>query len=267
MAASEGVDLEWAIVEVLNGTKPSRAYSEKIKKQASKCVEHIKKFAGPAAVKAWHSDDASNPTGKAIFAKPEPKTDIILKIGPKVYFVSVKMEGGVQLASGQGSSTAELFEAAASQIKSPSKSKVLNSIIKELRNLPTRMLSASNQKRVMSEGSDKVIKEFIKGGKIITDKSYDFWLKNNKQQLMAALLDYLEKDLDFKSALLKESMSGNITLKQYKGAPADSLISPKGFHIINDSYVKSIFNKVKFDIRGKSRSGITGIAFRIDLRQ
>ena len=80
------------------------------------------------------------------------------------------------------------------------------------------------------------------------------------------LLQYLDKDVDFKLALIKESMSGEITLKNSKGASADSIISPKGFFIIDDSYVKSIFSKIKFDIRGKSRSGITGIAFRIDLK-
>ena len=266
MAASEGVDLEWAIVETLNGTPMSRNYSDKINKQAQQCIEHIRKFAGRSNIIAWHSDDTKNPVGKAISANPEPKTDIILKIGAKIYYVSVKMAGGVQLASGQGNSTADLFEAAASQIKNANKSKVLKSIIKELRVLPTRMLSQSNLSRIKSEASEKVIAEFIKGGKIITDKSYDLWLKNNKPKLLNDLLQYLDKDVDFKLALIKESMSGEITLKNSKGASADSIISPKGFFIIDDSYVKSIFNKIKFDIRGKSRSGITGIAFRIDLK-
>lgn len=266
MAASEGVDLEWAIVEILNGTTMSRNYSDKIKKQAQQCIEHIHKFAGRSPIIAWHSDDPKNPVGKAISANPEPKTDIILKIGSKVYYVSVKMAGGVQLASGQGKSTADLFEAAASKIKNANKSKVLKSIITELRVLPTRMLSQSNLARVKSEASDKVIAEFIKGGKIITDKSYDLWLKNNKPKLLNDLLQYLDKDVDFKLALIKESMTGEITLKNSKGASADSIISPTGFFIIDDSYVKSVFNKIKFDIRGKSRSGITGIAFRIDLK-
>ena len=37
------------------------------------------------------------------------------------YFFSVKMEGGIQLASGQGASTAELFRSAADSIKNSSK--------------------------------------------------------------------------------------------------------------------------------------------------
>ena len=76
----------------------------------------------------------------------------------------------------------------------------------------------------------------------------------------------LNKDKDFLKALLRESVTGEISLKSYRGAVADSIISPKGFYLVNDAYITSIMPKVKFDIRGKSRSGITGVAFRIDLK-
>ena len=52
----------------------------------------------------------------------------------KKYFVSVKMEGPIQLASGQGQSTAELFEAASDNL-SGKDSIVLKSIIKSLRTI------------------------------------------------------------------------------------------------------------------------------------
>lgn len=273
MAASQGVDLEWAIVEYTNiqhnnKLKLSRDYSDSIKQQAKKCVEHINRLAPGKTIQAWHSDDSSNPLGRSISAKPEPKTDILLKVGtnPNLYYTSVKMEGAVQLASGQGSSTAELFEAAASQLKNAKKSKVLQSIIEQLRSMPTRLLAESNVARIKQEGKTKVIDEFIKNGKVITDKSYDYWLENNKPALMDALLDFVDEDKEFKTALLFESLTGRNTLSQFPGAVANSIISPKGFYVINDAYVSSIFNKVKFDIRGKSRGGITGVAFRIDLR-
>ena len=271
MAASEGVDLEWAIAEkiqIKNNkiNKYSRTFSANILGQADKCVEHIYKFAGSKKVEAWHSDDGTNPFGVAISAKPEPKTDLVLKIGTKVYSVSVKMAGGVQLASGQGSSTAELFEAAAKQVPSAAKSKVLMSIIKELKTMPTRLLSESNKKRILDEASEKVINEFIKKGKIIKDKSYENWMKENKELLMQSLLKFIDSDKDYANALLYEAMTGKISLAQYKGAVADSIISPKGFYIIDKKYVESVKNKIKFDVRGKSRSGITGLAFRIDLR-
>lgn len=271
MAASQGVDLEWAIVEniqIKNNKikKYSRPFSTTILNQADDCVRHIYKFAASKKVEAWHSDDASNPFGVAISAKPEPKTDIVLKIGTKVYSVSVKMAGAVQLASGQGASTADLFAAAAKKVPSTQKSKILASIIQELKTMPTRLLSESNKKRIMGEASDKIIKEFIKGGKIIKDKSYEYWMKENKELLMESLLKYINSDKEYANALLYEAMTGEISLARYKGAVADSIISPKGFHIIDMKYVESVKNKVKFDIRGKSRSGITGLAFRIDLR-
>jgi len=271
MAASEGVDLEFCIVEkiqIKNNkiTKFSRNYSNKILQQADKCVSHIMTFAGKNKVEAWHSDDKTNPFGVSISAKPEPKTDVVFKIGNKVYSTSIKMAGGVQLASGQGKSTAELFEAAGMHIPNATKSKVLVSIIKELKTLPTRLLSESNLPRIKQEASAKVISEFIKGGKIIQDKSYEYWIANNKLKLMESLIKFIEEDEDFTTALLYEAMTGELSLKQYKGAVADSILSPKGFYEIDGQYVESIKNKVKFDVRGKSRSGITGLAFRIDLR-
>lgn len=272
MAASEGVDLEWCIVEKIqiknNKIKSfTRRYSSTILDQAEKCVNHVYDFAGRnASVDAWHSDDRTNPFGVAISAKPEPKTDVVFKISNKVYATSVKMAGGVQLASGQGASTAELFDAAAQHIPNRKKSEVLSSIINELKTMPTRLLSEDNKQRILKEAKPKVIQEFIKNGKIIQDKSYEYWIKNNKEFLMESLLNYIEADEDFMMALLYEAMTGEISLKQYKGAVADSIISPKGFYIIDGPYVNSIMDKVKFDVRGKSRSGITGLAFRIDLR-
>jgi hypothetical protein len=271
MAASQGVDLEFCIVEKIqmrNGKlkKFSRPFSSEILRQGEDCVEHIMTFAKRAKVDAWHSDDSTNPFGVAIYAKPEPKTDIVLKIATKIYSVSVKMAGPVQLASGQGSSTAELFEAAASRIPTAAKSKVLKSIIKELRTLPTRLLSESNKQRILQEAKPKIIQEFIKSNKIIQDKSYEYWLSHNKELLMESLLKYLKQDNEFMMSLLYEAATGELSLAQFTGAVADSIISPKGFYVINDQYIKSIIPKVKFDIRGKSRSGITGVAFRIDLR-
>lgn len=271
MAASEGVDLEWCIVEkiqIKNGKLKqfTRPYSSKILSQAEDCVEHVYRFAKQSSVEAWHSDDRTNPFGVAISAKPEPKTDVVFKIGNTVYSTSIKMAGAVQLASGQGSSTAELFEAAAKHLSNKKEGKVLESIIKELKNMPTRLLSETNKQRILKEASPKVINEFLKDGKIIKDKSYEYWLANNKEMLMTSLLQYVEEDADFTTALLYEALTGELSLKQYRGAVADSILSPKGFYEIDGHYVDSIKSKVKFDIRGKSRSGITGVAFRIDLK-
>lgn len=264
MAASEGVDLEWAIVETARRQKSTRNYSPKIKAQADKCVAHIVKAIGNK-FEIYHSDEDVPGIG-SIFAKPEPKTDIVIIAKGKKYFVSVKMEGGIQLASGQGASTAELFEAAAAGLKNTRSATVLKSIVKSLKTMPTRLLSESNFQRIMEEGNEKVISEFIKKGKIIQDKSYEYWLENNKPQLMAALLKFVENNDDFFDALIYEAMTGEKTLKKFKGAVANSIISPSGFSMIDDKYVRKIKPKIKMDLRAKSRGGISSVAFRIETK-
>jgi len=264
MAASEGVDLEWAIVDMARRQKPSRNYSPKIKTQATKCVEHIVKSLGNK-FEIYHSDENVQGIG-SIFAKPEPKTDVVIFVAGKKYFVSVKMEGGIQLASGQGASTAELFEAAASDLTDAKSVTVLKSIIKSLKTMPTRLLSQSNFDRIMEEGNDKVITEFIKKGKIIQDKSYEHWLENNKPQLMAALLKFIKSNDKFYDALIYEAMTGKKTLSKYRGAVANSIISPSGFHMIDKKYVDKIKPKIKMDLRAKSRGGISSVAFRIETK-
>jgi rubrerythrin len=270
MAASEGVDLEWAIVEMSKirmgkQRKVKKIYSAKIKKQAQECVEHLFKKIGDE-FDIYHSDEKIPWIGKSIFAKPEPKTDIVIAKGNKKYYVSVKMAGGIQLASGQGASTAELFQAAADALTNTTQKKVLKSIIDELKTMPTKLLSEANLKRIMTEGDPKLIKEFIKDGKVIKDRSYEQWLKNNKPQLMAALLKFVDSSPEFFDALITEAMTGQKTLKDYKGAPANSIISPSGFYLIDANYVKKIRPKIKMDLRAKSRGGISSVAFRIETK-
>jgi hypothetical protein len=271
MAASEGVDLEWAIVEYTRmklglQVESTKNYSTKIRKQAEKCVQHIIDSLGKK-IQIYHSDESiPGVSSKGIFAKPEPKTDIVIISDSKKFFISVKMEGGIQLASGQGSSTAELFSAAADSLTNTNEKNILNSIINELRSMPTRLLSESNFQRIMNEGNEKIINEFIKKGKIIQDKSYDFWLQNNKPQLMASLLKFVETNDKFYDALIYEAMTGEKTLKSYVGASADHIISPSGFYKIDKSYINKIKPKIKMDLRAKSRGGISGVAFRIETK-
>jgi len=271
MAASQGVDLEWAIVEmsrIIMGkqTKMTKKYSADVKKQAEDCIKHLfNKFGKTFDI--YHSDEPiPGVSAKGIFAKPEPKTDIVIFSKSKKYFVSVKMSGGIQLASGQGSSTAELFEAAADSLSNSAQKKVLTSIIKELKTMPTRLLSQSNYQRIMQEGNEKVISEFIKKGKIIQDKDYEYWLENNKPQLMSALLKFVQNNDDFFDALVGEALTGEKTLKKFKGATANSIISPSGFYEINSAYVNKLKPKIKMDLRAKSRGGISSIAFRIETK-
>ena len=269
MAASEGVDLEWAIVEYSRirmgkQKKVTKTYSATIKAQAEKCVDHLFKDVGKT-FDIYHSDENVPGIG-SIYAKPEPKTDICVFTRSKKWFVSVKMAGGIQLASGQGASTGELFASAAEHLTSATAKKVLKSIVDELKTMPTRLLSEGNFKRIMDEGNPKIIAEFIKGGKIIQDRSYEYWLKHNKPQLLAALLKFVDDNPKYFDAIIYGALTGERTLKQFKGAVANSIISPSGFYEINDAYVRKIKPKIKMDLRAKSRGGISSIAFRIETK-
>jgi hypothetical protein len=265
MAASEGVDLEWAIVEIARGSKLSRKYSKKVMDQANKCVMHIQKKLGKK-FDIYHSDEKIPGYPRGIFGNPEPKTDIVIFAGSKKYFVSVKMEGGIQLASGEGRSTAKLFHAAAGNIKDATKKKKIQSLTDSLEGMPTRLLSENNLKRIMETKKKALIDEFIQNGKIRKDKSYELWSQQQKPKIMKAITDLATNDKAFFDALIYEALSGCKTLKDYPGASANSIISPTGFYMIDSAYINKVKSKIKVDVRAKSRSGITSIAFRIETR-
>jgi hypothetical protein len=83
---------------------------------------------------------------------------------------------------------------------------------------------------------------------------------------MAALLKFIKDNDDFFNAVIYEAMTGEKTLKQFKGAVANSIISPSGFHMIDSKYVQKIKPKIKMDLRAKSRGGISSVAFRIETK-
>jgi hypothetical protein len=84
---------------------------------------------------------------------------------------------------------------------------------------------------------------------------------------MSSLLNFMEKDPQFKFALVKETMTGELAFGPNKMAIADYILTPDYFKKIDDSYVRSKMNDVKMDIRAKSRGGVTSIAMRIELKK
>ena len=260
MAASEGVDLEWAIVELGRKDKLSRKYSQKILGQAKKAVAHIEAKVGKK-YEIFHSDERN------ISASPEPKTDIVIFAKNMKYFISVKMEGGVQLASGQGGSTAELFRETAKAIFTDRKKiQEVENLAKILEDMPTRLLASQNLDRILEEANPKVLKEFTKAGKILQERNADNWLAQIKPKLMKDVLSYIEKNPEFYTEMIREALTGKRTLAKFKEASANYILSPAGFYKIDDAYVAKVKSKVKVDIRSKSRGGITSIAFRIETR-
>lgn len=262
MAASEGVDLEWAIVKLGQGEDVKalkKQYSSRIVDQAQKAYRHITSKLGKN-ITLKHSDELG------ISGNPEPKTDIVAIKGSIKYYVSVKMEGGIQLASGQGASTAELFRETGQVVFKSNKTKLseVNNLADTLEKLPTRLLAPQNLERILEEANPKVLKEFTKAGKILPGKNAESWLRDAKPKIITDIKRFMDDNPEFYKEMIREALSGQRTLARFKGAAANYILSPAGFYKIDDSYVNRVKGKVKLDVRSKSRSGITSIAFRIE---
>ena len=278
MGIGTGVELEWSIVYhalAESGISPAdlkkrnqkaqgklQPYRRDSKTPAEDAVEKVYKLLGVDGLKnAFHSDEWT----PSIRGNPEPKTDILFKKTGRIYKASVKMRGGIQLQSGEGKSTANMFKLVAEDVYGSRVSANLKKIIEDLTELPTRMGSMSNLDRLKAD--PKLAKEFVLNGTIKKNLLYEGWVENKKPELMASLIDFMEKDPQFKFALVKETMTGALAFGPNKMAIADYILTPDYFKKIDDSYVRSKMPDVKMDIRAKSRGGVTSIAMRIELKK
>jgi len=274
-----GVELEWSIVYHslhMAGMSPAaikkrnaklQPYSGAIKTQAVAAVEQILKVFGKDGKKvlasAMHSDEINMSLPAGV---PEPKTDVAFKHNGKMIKCSVKMRGPIQLSSAEGRSTAIMIERVANNTNLTSNAKrEIKKIIDEIRDTPTRLLSESNLSRLKKERPD-LIDEFLTGKSIKRDRNYSVWLENNKPQLLGSLLHFLETNQSFKINLVGEAMSGELVFGKNSPATATHILTADKFAAINDNYIRSVSSKVKIDARAKSRSGITSVAFRFDVK-
>ena len=274
-----GVELEWSIVFhalVAAGVTPVAArkrnpkiqpYGTAIANQARGAVEQIKSVYGAKARKILatvkHSDELAMNLPPGV---PEPKTDVAFMDGAKAIKCSVKMRGPIQLSSAEGRSTATMIERVVDSLSLNATAKgEIKGIIKDIRDTPTRLLSESNLARIKKERPE-LLNEFLSGKSIRRDKNYSIWLKENKPALLGALLNFLEKNEGFKTALIGEAMSGELVFGKRSLASATHILTADKFAGITDAYIKSVSRGVKIDARAKSRGGITSVAFRFDVK-
>jgi hypothetical protein len=278
MGIGTGVELEWAIVYhsiVKGGITPAelkkrnqaaqnklQPYSGQVTVQAKSAVEKAHKIVGIEGLRgAKHSDEWT----PAIRGNPEPKTDILFKNGSKVFKTSVKMRGAIQLQSGEGKSTADMFKRLGEEVYGDRISSNLSQIIDDLSKLPTRMGSERNIERLKND--PKLAKEFLTNGDIRKNLLYESWRENRRPELLDAILNFLEEDQNFKHALIKETMTGSLMFKNNKLAISEYILTPDYFKKIDNVYIRSKMADVKTDIRAKSRGGVTSIAMRIELKK
>lgn len=83
------------------------------------------------------------------------------------------------------------------------------------------------------------------------------------------LIKYLDKNEDFKRALIHEALTGQVKFADNEAAAATHLLYPDGFTEIGESdgqFVDSLKDKTVVGIRAKSRKRITQPTFRFELK-
>jgi nicotinic acid mononucleotide adenylyltransferase len=227
-----------------------------------------------------HSDELD------ITGDPEPKTDICIMNpdGTVKRKLSVKLDGDVQLASGQGKFSAKAIELAAQktlELDPSFDTKAAKVLVEEVKKMPTRLMSASNAEKFMSINADKPekLKEFFTD---ITDPTSirpelnsDIYKENIKPKLLAVAAEVLDGSETFKQVLTHEAMTGyySFTESDNPMAIADGMISPMGMDIIDvgnplqDQVTAKYADKAKMDFRAKSRSKVGSYTQRTGVAQ
>lgn len=275
MAQGRGVQLEWAIVYeslVRAGVPYSeidarakkhsnlKAYDGAVGAQAKACVDKVEASNPRLLSNAYHSDELG------IEGDPEPKTDVVFKVGNQnAVRCSVKMKGPIQLSSAEGPSTARAMAATAAMCPGQ-RGAGLAKLITDIAATPTKLLTEKNLAKA-SERKPNIVKDLVDHtGAIRQDKNYKVWLARNKPQLINDLFAYLESDPAFLYCLIEETLTGKNYFKNNKDAVATHMLSPSVFGPIDDAYIRKMVGKTKIDIRAKSRDGISSVAFRFDVR-
>jgi len=274
MAEGKGVQLEWAIVywALKNAGNPQilqqriqefpvlEIYGNGVMKSAAIAAVATATKAGAPLALAFHSDE------KGIRGNPEPKTDILLG----AHRVSVKMEGAIQLSSGEGRSTAAMFRnVMVNLLEDPSFEEdlaqdILEGIVERIENTPTKMIDPKNLAKAMIRKRNQAMK-MLGNGQLLDNYNWKVWEANNKKQITDEIISYLDNNYEFKYRLIEEALTGKSAFGPDDLATADYILTPSYYGPIDATYIKKTMEVVKIQVRAKSRSGITSAAFRFDV--
>jgi len=227
-----------------------------------------------------HSDELD------ITGDPEPKTDICVMNpdGTIKRRISVKLDGDIQLASGQGRSSAKTIELAAQkavELDPTFNAKLAQTIAEEVGSMPTKMMAPGNAEKFLAKNANKPekIKEFFTDANdptsIRPEKNWELIKEGVRGKLLGTLGSLLKGSTTFTRVLAHEAMTGNYSFTE-AGNPraiADTMLSPMGMQSIDvgnpmgDPVTAKYADLAKVDIRGKSRKQITATTVRFDVAQ
>ena len=273
-SAGKGVQLEWAIVYwSLKTAGKEQELEDRIKKspellnygngpmrEAAISAVNVAKAAGAPIADAYHSDE------KNISGNPEPKTDLLFGD----HRVSVKMEGGIQLSSAEGRTTASMFRTVMEELLSDSdfqedlQQDILEGIIERIEGTPTKMIDPKNLSKAMLK-KPKQAMAMLLDGQLLDENNWKVWEAKNKQSIINDMVSYLENNAEFKFRLIEEAMTGKRAFGAESLATADYIMTPSYYGPIDKNYIIKTMRATKIQVRAKSRSGITSAAFRFDV--
>ena len=271
MAEGKGVQLEWAIVywALKNAADPQvlqqrvqdfpalEEYGNGVMREPAIAAVAAAAKAGAPLELAFHSDE------KGIKGNPEPKTDILLGD----HRVSVKMEGAIQLSSGEGRSTAAMFRNVMTNLlqdpdfEEDLAQDILEGIVTRIETTPTKMIDPKNLAKAMVRKKNQAMK-MLADGQLLDDYNWKVWEANNKRQITDEIISYLDNNYEFKYRLIEEALTGKSAFGPDDPATADYILTPSYYGPIDTTYIKKTMEVVKIQVRAKSRSGITSAAFR-----
>ena len=263
--ANKGLQFEWAILyeakrrlnasemsaddkSLLKQSKDKRGNDKAVLNSASKMMKHIESLVpnNQTAKKACWKSFVKVSGGGA-----EPKTDILFKIGSKKYKCSMKYGKDIQLASG-GINTSISY---------------LNSVAETLRE--NKGISAKSSKELMS-----IFAELDENYNVGTKKQPEIKRLLNEVRAEGGLQDRLQRALgsgtspdpakefiDFKEAVVLESMTGRATFGARNDRTANYILSDSELKPINAAYVKQVTSRASVRIRAKGRGKKEGIRY------
>lgn len=277
LTQSKGVQFEWALI--YTGLKSAGFSDEQISQRDTMTNNNLMSFSKDSfdlAKKTMKNipqelrADLKHSSELGIAGDPEPKTDIVAGDNR----ISVKMDGQIQLSSESSKKSAEALAAIASNLTTKDAKftqNALKSITNALSKMPTKMIDPNNlEEAKMRHAGKPWFEEMLDDNGEIKDE-YNWGIHREKitPTIQKNLIKYLDKNEDFKKALIHEALTGKMKFGDNEAAAATHLLFPDGFTEIGESdgeFVDSLKDKTVVGIRAKSRKRITQPTFRFELK-
>ena len=197
----------------------------------------------------------------------EYKTDIVFGS----HRVSVKKDGGVQLSSAEGKTSANMIRKVLQSFPADQRTLMdeprLQKLAEAIEKMPVKSLAHHNVEKA-KERKPIITESMLVNGKIRSEYDWDQYDTTQRPLIDNELKDYLAQYPVFKHRFVEEALTGRYTLGHDNSASASHVLTPYYYKPIDDEYINSVANSSSFRARisAKSRGGVTSGTLRIDYK-